>query len=207
MSNTTLTATVVAGLLDATPDGTLLVDADGRMLLVNSRVEELFGYPREELLGQLVEMLLPEPARDRHVEHRDEFVEHPRVRPMCSGRSLLARRRDGSEFPVEVSLSPLAADDGQWTVATVRDVTARLESERRVLDDALALEQTRIAEDLSETVIRALFGTGLQLQSLLELANGRVRSGLEDAIEQIDITIRDLRGAIFDLQRPPEPDA
>jgi PAS domain S-box-containing protein len=200
MTDDAIEATIVAGLLDAAPDGLLLVDADGRIVLVNNRVEELFGYARADLLGQPVETLLPEAFRAVHVAHRQRFLGQPNTRPMGVGLSLSGRRVDGSEFSVEISLSPLVAGDAQWTVAAIRDATERIAIERRRREDAVVEEQTRIAEDLADTVIHGLFGTGLQLQGLLDEANEAVRPGLEAAIENIDATIRAIRSAVFGLR-------
>jgi signal transduction histidine kinase len=144
-------------------------------------------------------MLLPEAFRETHVAHRQDFVAQPRTRPMAAGVSLSGRRRDGSEFAVEISLSP-TTDDAQWTVAGIRDATQRQAIERERRDSAVTNEQSRIAEDLADTVIRGLFGTGLQLQGLLEGANDRVRPGLEAAIDNIDNTIRAVRSAVFGLR-------
>ena len=202
LSDVAITATVVAGLLDAVPDGIVMIDASGAMLLVNTQLEEMFGYPRWRLLGHSVEMLLPESVRGAHAQHRAQFAAQPRVRPMGLGLALRGLRSDGSVFPVEISLSPLATGDGQWAVATVRDATSREEVEARRRDDAVSAEQGRIAEDLADTVIGGLFGTGLQLQGLVELADGRVRQGLLDAVDNIDATIRAIRRTIFDLDPP-----
>jgi PAS domain S-box-containing protein len=205
MTDVAITATIVAGLLDAAPDGLLLVDASGRIVLVNSRIEEMFGYSRADLLGRPVEILLPEEFRAGHVAHRQQFAATPRTRPMGVGLQLSGRRDDGSELAVEISLSPLTSGDGQWTVAAIRDATERLAIERQRRDDAITDEQARIAEDLADTVIHGLFGTGLQLQGLLDSANDRVRPGLEAAIDNIDQTIRAVRSAVFGL-RPRQPD-
>jgi PAS domain S-box-containing protein len=200
MSDVAVTATIVAGLLDAAPDGLLLVDAHGRIALVNTRIEEMFGYDRSDLLGKTVEELLPHAFRAVHVAHRQRFLDSPRTRPMGAGLSLSGRRQDGSEFAVEISLSPLTAGDAKWTVAGIRDATERLAIERQRRDTAVTAEQSRIAEDLADTVIHGLFGTGLQLQGLLDGANDRVRPGLEAAIENIDHTIRAIRTAVFGLR-------
>jgi len=200
LTDVALTATIVVGLLDAAPDGLLLIDAGGRIVLVNTRVEEMFGYSRGDLLGAPVEMLLPDTFRDVHVAHRQRFLEQPRTRPMGAGLSLSGRRHDGSEFAVEISLSALTAADAQWVVAGIRDATERLEIERRRRDSAIVDEQTRIAEDLADTVIHGLFGTGLHLQGLLDVADDRVRPGLEAAVESIDATIHAVRTAIFGLR-------
>lgn len=129
----------LAALLDAAPDALVCVEPNGRIAQVNQQVGELFGYSRAELLGAEVEILLPESLRERHVAHRAGFNRHPQVRSMGSGLPLVARRRDGSEFPVEVSLVPWLAGEQGWVIAAIRDVTeqralvaASLESEARL---------------------------------------------------------------------------
>jgi PAS domain S-box-containing protein len=113
------------GLLESAPDGILTVDAAGRITLINARVEAMFGYARDELVGQPVEILIPAPHRERHVRHRAGYAVDPRLRPMGEGLDLAGRRKDGSEFPAEISLSPFASDDGSATIAVIRDVGER----------------------------------------------------------------------------------
>jgi PAS domain S-box-containing protein len=112
-------------LLEAAPDAIVGVNTDGRIVLVNSQTEALFGYPRDQLLGQPVEMLVPEAARAVHPHHRDGYFTHPITRPMGAGMELAGRRRDGSEFPAEISLSAIDTEDGPLVSAAVRDVTER----------------------------------------------------------------------------------
>ena len=112
-------------LVEAAPDAIVIVGSNGLIELVNAQTENLFGHPREQLIGQSVEMLVPERYRDRHPEHRLHYAAYPRTRPMGAGLDLFGLRADGSEFPVEISLSPLETDEGVSYAAMMRDVTAR----------------------------------------------------------------------------------
>jgi formate hydrogenlyase transcriptional activator len=119
-------------LLDAAPDAIVIVDGAGRMLLANIQTESLFGYTKEELLRQPVEMLIPEDLRLKHSGHRAEYHNASHPRAMGSGLDLLGRRKDGSTFPVEISLSPLAGPDGLRVIAAIRDVTERKQAEEKL---------------------------------------------------------------------------
>lgn len=119
-------------LLEAAPDGILEVELDGTIVLLNAAAERMFGYQREELLGQLMEVLVPESLRPRHQVHRDHYSEHPVTRPMGIGLELFARRKDSSQFPVEISLSPIRSPQGSRVIAIVRDITTRKQAEAKI---------------------------------------------------------------------------
>ena len=141
----------IVDVLEAAPDGLVLVRVDGTMAFVNRQMESLFGYARDEMVGQSIEVLLPEGVRGVHRERRHGYVEEPRVRSMGSGLDLWARRRDGSEFPVEISLSPMSAGDESLVIASVRDITAQrggeLERRRLLAELKTSEEEFRLAFD------------------------------------------------------------
>jgi len=117
------------GLLESAPDGIVVVDARGKIVIVNSQTERMFDYTREQLIGQSIEMLVPTRFHATHVHDREAYAADPHTRPMGLGRPLTGRKRDGSEFPVEISLSPLDTDQGSLVMSIVRDITERRHAE------------------------------------------------------------------------------
>ncbi|MER6035903.1 MULTISPECIES: PAS domain S-box protein [unclassified Streptomyces] len=133
------------GLLEAAPDAMVIVDDKGRIRLVNAQTEALFGYRREELLGHPVELLVPGRFHRHHTEHRDAYTHNQQVRPMGAGLDLYGLRKDGTEFPVEISLSPLETADGLLVSAAVRDVSERKAAEERITELAALVESSQDA--------------------------------------------------------------
>jgi two-component system, cell cycle sensor histidine kinase and response regulator CckA len=124
---------MVAALLESASQAILSLDHNGKIVLINRRTEELFNYTRAELMGTGIETLLPESKRAIHARHREEYFERPHIRPMGIGMDLVGRKRDGSEFPVEVSLSAMDTDEGIFAIAFVTDISQRKQLEEQLI--------------------------------------------------------------------------
>ena len=154
---------MLRALLDAAPDAMVCVAADGRIALVNAQAEKLFGYRRQDLAGQPVELLVPDAARAAHPRHRAGYIADPKPRPMGTGMELAARRRDGSTYPAEISLSAIDTGEGILVTAAVRDVTERLE---------IQAERERLLTQAERDKLERQLHQSQRLESLGQLAGG-----------------------------------
>ena len=181
----------LAALFRFAPDAMLLVDAAGRIAQVNDRAEAMFGYGSGELAGNMVEALIPAHAHQRHTRHRAQYAEDPRPREMGAGRELSARRKDGTEFPVDIMLSPFETHAGSGVIATVRDITERKRIERDLAsaqselarqvrtaelfrtNDALREDAERLSVII--TTQREIAGNGREFEAVLRLIAQRTQ--------------------------------
>src|SRR5574341_135287 len=129
--------------VESAPNGILMIDAAGKIVLVNQEIERLFGYSREELLGKSVETLIPLRLRANHIHHRTDFMAKPATRAMGAGRELFGRRKDGAEIPVEIGLTPVSTLEGLFILSSIVDITARkrAEADRHRLEEQLRQAQ------------------------------------------------------------------
>ncbi len=187
-------------IIELAPDAILVSDGDGRIIMANKQVEALFGYDRDILIAEPVETLLPMRLRAAHEAHRADYASAPTTRPMGAGLRLFGRHADGSEFPIEVSLSPIAADRGIATVVVIRDVSQQRDLERAAQAGYALDDHERIAAELHDRVIGHLFGSALALASILghNTLDDHIQDRLHDVIDDLDAATAEIRTTVFD---------
>lgn len=197
-------------------EGILMVDADGKIVFANRMAAAVFGYEVAELTTLSVDALLPARLKEVHARHREEYLKTPAPRPMGRDREqLVGRRRDGTEFPIEVVLSTFSREAGRVVVAFVTDVTQRRDTEKQIqtyqdrlqrmaFDAALTeeRERRRIAIELHDRIGQALALAEIKLASIRDQTSGEVRVALDKAVELLEQAIADKRTLVFELSPP-----
>jgi two-component system, sensor histidine kinase len=171
--------TYFRNILESAPDAMIIIDHHGKVAIVNGQAEAMFGYSRKELLGQEIEMLLPEAHRGIHISHRAGYAADPLMRPMGGDLELAGQRKDGSEFPVEISLSPLTSASGKFVSSVIRDVTQRKKMEQELI------RARRVAERASKANSAFLAAASHDLRQpvqALNLLNGALRRTIDDSL-------------------------
>lgn len=191
-------------ILDAAPNGILVVDHTGKIVLVNAQVECLFQYTRQELIGKSIDILVPESARAQHPKDREAFMREPRQRAMGAGRDLFGLRRDGVQIPVEIGLNPLKTDTDTYVVASVVDITERKNSEAVLREKVLELERSnddlqQFAYVCSHDLQEPLRVISNYTQLLARRYQGKLDQNANDFIEFIVEATRRMQELINDL--------
>lgn len=193
-------------LLESAPDAMIIVDENGEIAIVNAQAERMFGYDREELLGNKIEMLLPERIRKPHVRHRADFAAQPSLRPMGPGLELVGQRKDGSEFPVEISLSPVRTAKTSFVSSVIRDVTQRKHMEQEII---AAQEEAERANKANSAFLAAASHDLRQPVQALSLLNGALRRTVKDerALQMVEsqehslTAMTNLLNSLLDISR------
>ena len=172
-------------LLESAPDAMIIVDAEGKITVVNEQAEEMFGYDRDQMIGEAIEFLLPARFRNNHTKHRNNYTNKPSLRPMGMGMELQGCRSDGSEFPVEISLSPVKTETGSFVSSVIRDVTERKKMEQEII---AARQEAERANKANSAFLAAASHDLRQPVQALSLLNGALRRTVKEplALEMVE---------------------
>ncbi len=204
---------MLRGLFDFAPDTVVVVDNGGSIVRVNAQVEKMFGYDRGELIGQPIEVLLPDRLKADHVRHRAGYLIEPHARPMGAGLELSGKRKDGSEFPVDIMLSPMESEGGRVVIGVIRDITRRKQAEeaQREYSERLKLlsrrlmevqesERRNIALELHDEIGQVLTGLKLTLEMGTRLPPAEVGASLDQARTLVNDLMARVRKLSLDLR-------
>jgi anti-anti-sigma factor len=198
-----ITPAMLWQIIDALGDGLILTGEDGTIALVNRRSAEMFGYPREELIGLPVDALVPPDVRAAHRGYRAGYGRDPRSRPMADRARLAGLRKDGATFPAEISLSPVPTATATFILAVVRDASqARRRDDLADLARGAAAGPSPLAQDLLDRIVHRLSQVGLGLQAAASLPAEMARERISAALDELDETIHEIRDYAFGGEAP-----
>jgi PAS domain S-box-containing protein len=193
-------------VVETAPDAIVLVNPEGRIVMINPQAEHMFGYAQQELIGQPVEILVPDRFRGGHAHNRSAYLRKPVIRLMSVGQELCVVRKDGSEFPVEISLSPIETVDGTLVSSTIRDITERKQLAQQARRSAILEERSRMARDVHDTLAQGFTGIVLNLEAAEEASADlpeEVRSRITRARDVARQNLEEVRRSVLMLSPSP----